>query len=196
MLIEYSKFINDFDKLLDVLFETQKQYIKCKKGCSKCCVRGEYPYSQLEFSYLTQGFISLPPNTKILVQQNIRNILMDRRESKEEIFEYVCPFLINGECCVYDYRGIVCRTFGLCYYDDTQGYVRLPNCATEGLNYSEYFDSENNELDIIDVPKVNLRIDRVFNSELAKKYNLDCGEIRPMIEWFGGIKKVNRKNKE
>ena len=32
--------------------------------------------------------------------------------------------------------------------------------------------------------KVNLRIDRVLESELAQKYNLEHGEIRPMVDWF------------
>ena len=39
-------------------------------------------------------------------------------------------------------------------------------------------------LNIKDVPKVNLRIDRVLKSELSEKYELESGEIRPMMEWF------------
>lgn len=186
MISRYREFLKEFDKILKVVYEDQKQYIHCKKGCSKCCAKGEYPYSQMEFAYLTQGYIKLPQNTKILVQQNIRNLVMDKKEFKGERFEYKCPFLINGECSVYDYRGIICRTFGLCYYDDKNGYVRLPDCVHYGLNYSDFYDEETNTLKISDVPKVNLRIDRVLNSELANSYDLECGEIRPMVEWFGG----------
>ena len=98
--------------------------------------------------------------------------------------EHQCPFLINNECCVYEYRGIICRTFGICYYDDTKGYVRLPDCVNEGLNYSQFYDKKSKTLNIADVPKINLRIDIVLNSELAKKYNLKSGEIRPMLEWI------------
>ena len=75
---------------------------------------------------------------------------------------------------------------GVCYYDDKEGYVRLPDCVFDGLNYSEYFDTKTNTLNIKDVPMVNLRIDRVLNSELAKKYNIECGEIRPMLDWILG----------
>lgn len=184
MLKRYEKFLTEFDEILNTLFKEQKQYVNCKKGCSKCCKKGDYPFSQLEFSYLTQGYLSLSANTKILVQQNIRNLLMDKKEYKGERFEHKCPFLINDECVVYEYRGIICRTFGICYYDDTKGYVRLPECVNDGLNYSKYYDEKENILKIQDVPKVNLRIDRVLKSELSEKYELESGEIRPMLEWI------------
>lgn len=184
MINRYKNFLKDFDLILQTLFENQKKYIKCQKGCSKCCRKGDYPFSQLEFAYLTQGFINLPPNQKILVQQNIRTIIMDKKEFTGERFEHACPFLINDECSVYEYRGIICRTFGLCYYDDKNGYVRLPDCVNDGLNYSEYYDKISKTLKISDVTKVNLRIDRVLESELAEKYYLEHGEIRPISDWL------------
>ena len=73
---------------------------------------------------------------------------------------------------------------GICYYDDISKYVRLPQCVYDGLNYSEYFDKENNILKIKNVPKINLRIDRVLNCELAHKYKIKSGEIRPMLDWI------------
>lgn len=184
MLKRYENFLNEFDEILESLFEDQKRYINCKKGCSKCCEKGEYPFSQLEFAYLTQGFINLPAEQKLKVQQNIRNFKTERKYFKNERYEHPCPFLIDGECSVYDYRGIVCRTFGLCYYDDINSYVRLPDCVHDGLNYSEFYDSEKHTLNIQNVPKVNLRIDRVLKSQLSEKYELESGEIRAMLDWF------------
>lgn len=184
MLEKYEQFIKDFDKLLEYISKNQQSYLKCKKGCSKCCQKGDYPYSQLEFTYLTQGYINLPENTKILVQQNIRELLLKKKESKEKHFEHSCPFLINNLCCVYHYRGIICRTFGICYYDDEKGYVRLPECVNEGLNYSEFYDKKTKILNITEVPKCNLRINRVLNSTLAKGYKLESGEIRPLLDWL------------
>ena len=32
---------------------------------------------------------------------------------------------------------------------------------------------------------MNLRIDKVLESQTAQKYGFDHGEIRPMLEWFG-----------
>ncbi|MBD5401499.1 hypothetical protein HDR58_01680 [bacterium] len=184
MLVKYENFLKEFDKNIAALFENQKQYIKCKKGCSKCCEKGEYPFSQLEFAYLTKGFINLSENRKILVQQNIRNLVMDKKEFNGERFEHKCPFLINNECSVYQYRGLICRTYGICYYDDENKYVRLPDCVYNGLNYSEQYDKESKSLNIEDVPNVNLRIDKIFESDLAKSYELNYGEIRPMLEWL------------
>lgn len=184
MFKNYRKFINEFDEVLEALNVLQKKYIKCKKGCTYCCEKGEYPLSQIEFAYLTSGFIKLKPEKKIIVQNNIRQILEEKKLKKNERFEYKCPFLIDNKCCVYKYRGIVCRTFGICYYDDKEEYVRLPDCVFYGLNYSEFFDKENNILKIKDVPMVNLRIDSVLNSELAKKYDIYSGEIRPLIDWI------------
>ena len=184
MLDRYKLFLKEFDEIINSLFENQKRYINCKKGCSKCCEKGDYPFSQLEFAYLTQGFLSLPPELKIKVQHNIRQYQTERKYFKEERYEHQCPFLINGECRVYEYRGIVCRTFGLCYYDDINGYVKLPDCVHDGLNYSEFYDADTRTLNIQNVPKVNLRIDRVLKSQLAEKYELESGEIRAMLDWL------------
>jgi len=184
LLENYEKFLNDFDKILTTLFERQKEYIMCKKGCSICCEKGDYPFSQLEFSYLTKGFISLPNDKKIVVQNNIKNLSEEKRKYKGERFEHKCPFLIEKECSVYKYRGIICRTFGICYYDSEKDYVRLPGCVNNGLNYSKVYDEKTKILSIEDVPAINLRIDKVLESKEAKKYNLDHGEIRSMLSWL------------
>ncbi len=186
MFKNYESFIQKFDSALKLICESQKKYICCKKGCTNCCTKGDYPFSRIEFSFLTHGFINLDDDKKHIVQNNIKELLQQKLNFKGQRFEHKCPFLIDDECCVYKYRGIICRTFGVCYYDDKEGYVRLPDCVFAGLNYSEYFDKENNILKINDVPMVNLRIDRVFESELAKKYNIESGEIRPMLDWISG----------
>lgn len=184
MYENYKSFLEEFDKKLEKLFENQKNYIYCKKGCSLCCEKGDYPFSQLEFGYLTQGYLSLPEKTKIIVQQNINSLNKDKKEFKGGRFEHICPFLINNKCCVYKYRGIICRTFGICYYDDKKNYIKLPGCVNYGLNYSKQYNKKTKELNIEDIPQINLRIDSVLNSELAKKYNINCGEIRSMLDWF------------
>ena len=184
MYKNFEKFIIEFDEILNILFEHQKKYIYCKKGCTNCCSNGDYPLSQIEFGYLTQGYINLDYKTKKIVQQNIKELLLQKTNQNKQKFQHKCPFLINNECCVYEHRGIICRTFGICYYDEKNGYVRLPECVHEGLNYSQFYDNKTNTLSIKDVPLVNLRIDRVLNSELAKKYKIDCGEIKSMLDWL------------
>lgn len=184
MLKRYEDFLKEFDTIMADIFEQQKRYIKCKKGCSICCEQGDYPFSRIEFAYLTQGFINLSSDKKSLVQQRIKELSQKKKEFKNGRFEHACPFLISNECSVYKYRGIICRTFGVCYYDDVKKYVRLPGCVHNGLNYSEFYNDENKTLNIGSVINVNLRIDSVLSSNLALKYKFECGEIRPMLDWL------------
>jgi len=184
MLKRYEKFLKDFDAVMADLVKQQSRYLKCKKGCSMCCEIGDYPFSHLEFSYLTQGYINLPNDKKRIIQQNIKKLLKEKEEFKGKRFEHKCPFLIDNECSVYPYRGIVCRGFGVAYYDDVKDCVKLPECVHHGLNYSEFYNEESHTLSINNVVNINLRIDRVLNSKLAEAYKFDCGDIRPMLEWF------------
>lgn len=177
MLVRYEKFLEEFDKTLNNYFDRHKQYICCKKGCSLCCEMGEYPFSRLEAEYLMKGFIELLPKTQKVIKQNIKILLENKIYAN-----YKCPFLINGECSLYKHRGLVCRAHGLAYFDS--GIVKLPECANKGLNYSSVYDSKNKELIIENPVKENLRINGIFNSPIAKKYKLECGEIRPLIKWF------------
>lgn len=184
MYKNYKKFLIEFDKKIKRLQIRQKDYIFCRKGCCLCCEKGEYPFSQIEFGYLTEGYLKLNSEIRNIVKKNIEILLVEKQKSKNKRFEHKCPFLINNECSVYEYRGIICRTFGLCYYDEKEGYVRLPECVKNGLNYSKYYNKETKELYIDDVPMENLRIDAVLNSNLAKEYGIVCEEIRPMLNWI------------
>ena len=184
MINKYEKFLEEFEQSLSLIKKMQEKYVKCKKGCSLCCEQGQYPYSQIEFMYLTQGYVSLDEDKRIIVQNNINRILEDRKSNVSKDFEYKCPFLINNECSVYKYRGLVCRTFGLCYYDDKNASVKLPDCVHYGLNYSDFYFDKDKILTVNDVPKINLGVDAILETELFQKYELDHGEIRPMIEWL------------
>jgi hypothetical protein len=62
--------------------------------------------------------------------------------------------------------------------------VKLPECVNFDLNYSEFFDKKSQTLNIQNVPQINLRIDKIFESDIAKKYELDCGEIRALDKWI------------
>ena len=184
MLENYKKFLKELDNLLINLFNSHSKYIKCKKGCSICCKSGEFPYSQIEFNYLTQGFLSLEPEKRKQIQTKIKKLIEQKKEYKGKIFEHDCPFLIEEECSVYEYRGIICRTFGLCYYDDINKTLKLPACVHYGLNYSENYDEKTKTIDVENIPRQNLRTDVILNSKNAKEYNIESGEIRPMLDWL------------
>lgn len=182
MLERYQNFLKEFDKKAEEYFSSQKQYIKCKKGCTDCCETGEYPFSRLEAEYLMRGFLTLPKDVKQIIRENISNLKQEKIKNTAVRFEYQCPFLINKSCVLYEYRGITCRVFGLAYLDN--GQIKLPNCTNLGLNYSEIYNPQTKEIMIDNPINENLHIDAILRSPLAQKYNLECGEIRPLINWF------------
>lgn len=183
MLKRYEKFLEEFDMALAKYFELHKQYLKCKKGCTDCCMKGEYPYSRLEAEYLMQGFVDLPKNVKDEIRRNIIILKDQKLKNKDARFNYTCPFLIKSECALYARRGIVCRTYGLaCLQED--GKVKLPHCTTLGLNYSQFYNPKTKEVTLPNPIKQDLKIDNCLRSSLAEKYELECGEIRPLIDWF------------
>lgn len=183
MLGKYENFLKEFDFELQGYFLKEKEFIKCRKGCTDCCSAGEYPMSRLEGEYLMYGFVKLPKETKALIRKNIEELKMTKKTFEGERFLYKCPFLIDDACALYERRGIVCRTFGLAYLKQ-DGTIKLPNCANLGLNYAQNFDSSTGEVLLSDPIKKELTIDNILRGELAEKYELECGEIRPMIEWF------------
>ena len=167
---------------LDTIFEQQKEYICCCEGCSSCCEEGMYPYSELEFRYLMIGFRQLSDEEKEQVISETKKLLEIYKEKNCECFMHKCPFLINGECSVYPYRGIVCRVHGLAWFDGEK--VQLPYCVNTGLNYSKVFDRTTGEVFLPNVIQEHLRIDNILKSPVAQSYELECGEIRPLINWF------------
>ena len=83
------------------------------------------------------GYLKLSPELKKQIRDNIKRL------KSENPKYYQCPFLINRLCSVYKYRGIVCRTHGLAWYDEDENKIKLPYCVNIGLNYSKVFDREN-----------------------------------------------------
>ncbi len=176
MLKRYELFLEKFDKRLNKYFEEQCEFIKCKEGCSACCEVGEYPFSRLEAEYLMSGFIKLSSDVKDKIRQKIKHLKSENPKM------YKCPFLIDNMCSVYKYRGIVCRVHGLAWFDGEK--IQLPYCVNKGLNYSKAFDRETGEVYLPNAVQEHLRIDSILRSPEAEKYELECGEIRPLIKWF------------
>lgn len=177
MLKKYAKFISELDKKLNKYFELQSEYICCKEGCSGCCEVGDYPFTQLEMMYLMSGFKQLPDDIK----QTVRNNFIAVKQNRVSLhLYYKCPFLINNKCCVYKYRGITCRTFGLAYLTDDKN-VKTPACSNEGLCYHNVIKDG---ILTIEPIKEKLGLFDIINSDLAKKYKLEFGQSRSLIDWF------------
>lgn len=188
----YEIFLYTLNKELQKMFDNQAEFIKCKEGCSYCCEKGEYPFSELEFNYLIEGYKQLDSNTKIIIKENIKQINKEKSKNTDKIFMHKCPFLIDKRCSVYNNRGIICRTFGLlCEHND--GRLTIPFCHEYGLNYAQLYDKELGQLiderDGIKLSKTEpaaFRIERdnIMNLSIAKNLNIVWGDSKTMIDFI------------
>ncbi len=196
MLTKYGQYLQVIDEKITNFFESQKDYIFCKEGCSACCEIGEYPYTLREIQYLLLGFHQLSTELKIEILEKINEIKKARDLHKEsgsnEPFVYACPFLINKKCSVYEFRGLICRTYGLAFYDKNKR-LWIPQCADEGLNYAAVYDKEKDILSTKMWEKTGLKTKPVafnlgreflLNNEATQHLELDFGEEKPMVEWL------------
>ena len=186
----YLKFVND---KINKFFEKEKPYIACKMGCAKCCKNAQFPFSNTEIEYLMLGFVQLDNEKKELIKQNIKKTLEEKKTSTKDPFLYTCPFLINDVCSVYEYRGIICRTFGL--ITEKEGRSKVPFCCFEGLNYSSILDDEKKqfseekikELGLPEPSSFNIRYEFLTSEEFEKSFKFVFGDKKSMIEWFENL---------
>ena len=162
-MINYKKFLANFDTKLQEYFRRDKEFIHCASGCSACCENGDYPISQLELEFMMQGFINLDNELKIRVQDNIKRLEKGG----------MCPFLLDKKCSIYPYRPIICRVHGLAYLCRNNT-VKLPFCVNEGKNYADVF--ERGEIHINPISE-NLDTPEVLRE-------LEFGEIRNLYDWI------------
>lgn len=188
---KYEVYLGYLEKKLNEAFEEQSPYIFCKEGCSQCCEKGEYPFSEIEFSYLMLGVRTLDPQTAEIIEQNMKKIRKDRKRCNGK-FLYACPFLVNKRCSLYKFRGIICRSHGLAFFNK-KNQLMVPACVDDGLNYSNVYDFENQTISdekyyasgIKQEPLAhNVGVHFLTNNEITQSLGLNFGEIKPMCEWF------------
>lgn len=94
-------YISDLVKLVyeitDEMMSVISQAAVCKKGCHYCC-DVSVAVSAMEATYIST-------RTGIAANMSNETIL-----SNETIYPW-CPFLKDGECSIYKYRPVACRTF-------------------------------------------------------------------------------------
>jgi len=182
----FEKLLASIDGDMQKIFEYQKEYIHCQKGCSLCCERGDYPVSRIEFDYMMIGFKLLEENLKTQIRKKAEIIKCKNAES------YICPFLFEHACSVYKYRPFVCRLFGV-LTKDAKGDPSYPFCCTNGLNYSEIYDKNTGHLSVDLAFSKNFKVlphffnlsnQVVLNLPLAKKLNIEFGETKRLIDFM------------
>ena len=189
---KYRIYLKYLDGKLGEYFKEQSPYIFCKAGCSSCCEKGEYPFTEIEFSFLMLGTQTLDKTTVFRIEENIKKIRADKKRNKDKKFLHACPFLIDKKCSLYDFRGIICRSHGLAFFSKNEN-ILVPACVDEGLNYSNVYDFENRtissekykQLGIKQEPLAhNVGVYYLTDNEITKTLGLNFGEIKPMYEFF------------
>lgn len=192
--IVYKQYLNTIDNILKKYFEEQKEYIFCKKGCGHCCETGQYPFSELEFQYMLLGFFKISKDEQTKVIYRIRSIKEEYQkcEDKNE-YRHRCPFLDENKLCtIYEYRGLICRTFGLLTITPQDKCV-IPFCHELGLNYSNVYNVENHSIDIEKIKEQGYKhlpnarktnIKTLMSPEMFSGEPLNFGEIKPLADWL------------
>ncbi len=200
MIENYIVYLKFVDEKLKNFFDRQKPYIMCKKGCAMCCKDAQIPYSKIEMDYLMLGAWSLSDENKRIVAENVKKVLKAKEEYKGDNFRYDCPFLINDVCSVYEFRGIICRSFGLLTVG-ADGRVKVPFCCFKGLNFSNVMEDNGNKissekfknLGVKDEPVAfNVNYEFLTDDDFAKGFKFEFGEKKPLIDWF--IQKEEKQN--
>lgn len=205
MLANYLAYLKFIDEKLAKFFDRQKAYICCQKGCALCCKNAQFPYSKIEMDYLMVGVWQLDFETKKIIAENIKKIGMQKAEYIGDNFKYDCPFLINNVCSVYEYRGIICRTFGL-MSQGVDGRIKVPFCCFQGYNYSNVLEDGGTKISeekfkksgIEEEPVAfNISYNFLTDDDFAKGFKFEFGEKKPLVDWFldDGTKNLNNLDK-
>jgi len=195
---KYCQFIRVINGLIKEHFEDQKEYIHCKEGCAHCCKNGEYPCSRLEFEFLKVGFMTLPIDTQQKIVNKIVQLKAEKSIFQGKKFIHECPFLLDDKCSIYRFRMIICRTFGLAYYEQSDdpekpSTIKSPFCMEQGLNYSDVFDKETKTFSKEKFLKTGNKKEPVaYNlglENLKSKFgkdimDLDFGETKTLLDWL------------
>lgn len=183
MITRYREYLNFLDKKLHKMFEAQKPFIKCKKGCAYCCREGEYPVSELEYINMMFYYNELDDNIKDRVNEHIATLLKKQRKRM-----YECPFLVDGECTIYPARAIICRTFGLISYDEKDK-KRIPFCVNLDLNYANVYDKTSKQITVENLDNAEplaYNIGRKFlrSNKIEREFDIFFGDDKPLVEWL------------
>ena len=79
-LADYLLYLAYLTRKLDGFFEKQYPYIFCKKGCSRCCENGEYPFSRLEYDFIMIGFTKLPPELREEILSKVKRLKAEKEK--------------------------------------------------------------------------------------------------------------------
>ena len=139
----YRQLLEQVDNWTAEMIRRYKTHLMCRKGCDVCC-QHKFSIAAVEAFNIARHFHELPPT----IQRAVRN----RKLS--------CAFLVDGACCVYESRPIICRTYGLpSLQRNDQAEGEISWCE---LNFTHVPGDFAFQADgIIDIDTLNIKIEAV-----------------------------------
>lgn len=155
--------IDNYDQLITKIESKNKRLeiehkdnMLCKKGCSSCCI----PFR-------------IVPVEKFIIHHKLleQGIATDYKSKKDK-----CRFLENGECSIYDFRPIMCRTHGfpLLYLNENETAYEFSSCD---LNFTDF------DLDEISEGNSIMMDDHIYT---LNQINIDFLESNPQLKDIAG----------
>jgi hypothetical protein len=115
---KYKLLLSEIDNHTASLEEVHHKHMKCKNGCSLCCM--DFSVFPVEFYFILNE----------LKNENIKH------GKNGDLNNEICAFLRNHSCTIYQHRPIMCRTHGLpLLYANDEGDWELSACE---LNFTDY----------------------------------------------------------
>ena len=147
----YKSLAANADQAFNKMMQEYGADMKCSPGCSDCCY-AMFGLFLIEAVYLQSNFIKLGRNEKRIVIQRCAKADKDiselekrlrRNNNDRQIEDYSlarerirCPLLNDEmECCLYPYRPITCRVYGI----PTMIRGRAHVCHKSGFKEGEYY---------------------------------------------------------
>jgi len=148
---QYKSLAANADQAFNKMTEEYGADIKCSPGCSDCC-HAMFGLFLIEAVYLQKNFIELGRNERRIVIQRCKKADRDisnlekklRRDNNGKQTEGYslarerirCPLLNDRmECCLYPYRPITCRVYGIPALIQGKAHV----CHKSGFKKGKYY---------------------------------------------------------
>ena len=174
---KYKLLLSEIDKHSAALEEVHRKHMKCKNGCSLCCI--DFSVFPVEFYFILNE----------LKNEN------SKREKNGNFNHEVCAFLRNHSCTIYQHRPIMCRTHGLpLVYANDDGDFELSACE---LNFTDFDFEDFNPENTMPQDKYNSKLfvlNREFIAEFTdKKYGeLDLIPLKELAkQLFNNEKQIS-----
>jgi uncharacterized protein len=100
----YMQFLAAVDRMAERIRNQYGTHLLCRSGCHDCC-RQHFSLSPVESDAMADAVRALPPDTWQRVHEHAGRAV--------SLPSSPCPLLIEGKCCVYLARPVICRTQGL-----------------------------------------------------------------------------------